>query len=113
MPDEIDVTNAGEALALITAAFAPGATVVVADLTATRFCDSSGLRHLALACSQAAEAGTDLRLVVPTAGSVRRVLELTGIGRYMSVYSTLALAIADIPSALSETRPDRRPNGVI
>jgi anti-sigma B factor antagonist len=45
-PEEIDITNA-EALrsALLTAA-ANGHSVVVVDMTRTRFCDSSGLHTL-------------------------------------------------------------------
>lgn len=47
LPGEIDVTNAAGVLALITAALAPGVTVVIADLTATRFCDSATLQLMA------------------------------------------------------------------
>jgi anti-sigma B factor antagonist len=75
MPGEIDVT------------------VVIADLTATRFCDSAGLRHLLLAHRQAGRAGVQLRLVIPPEGPVSRVAELTGIGRYVAVYPTLQLAV--------------------
>ena len=48
LPAEIDFTVADELTDQICAAFAPGVTVVVADLTATTFCDSSGIRHLLL-----------------------------------------------------------------
>ena len=93
LPGEIDVTNAGDVLALIAAAVAPGVTVVVADLTATRFCDSAALRHLLLAHREAARAGTRLRLVIPPDGPVGRIVELTGIGRFVAVYPTLELAV--------------------
>jgi anti-sigma B factor antagonist len=93
LPGEIDATNAGEVLALITAAISPGVTVVIADLTATRFCDSAGLRHLLLAHRQAARGGARLRLAIPPRGPVGRVVELTGINRHVPVYPTLQLAI--------------------
>src|SRR5204862_2167224 len=93
MPGEIDLTNAGEALTLITTALAPGVTVVIADLTATRFCDSAGLQHLLRAHRGAAAAGAQLRLAIPPDGPVGRVVELTGISRYVAVYPTLQLAI--------------------
>jgi anti-anti-sigma factor len=93
LPGEIDVTNAAEVLALITAVLAPGVTVVVADLTATRFCDSAGLRHLLLAHRQAVRGGARLRLVIPPRGPVGRVVELTGINRHVPVYPTLQLAV--------------------
>ena len=92
LPAEIDVTNAGEVLSLVTAALTPGVTVVIADLTSTRFCDSAGLRHLLLAHRQAARAGVQLRLVIPPDGAVARVTELTGISRFVAVYPTLQLA---------------------
>jgi anti-anti-sigma regulatory factor len=46
LPAEIDVTNASDVAELIAAACV---LVVIADLTATRFCDSTGLQHLILA----------------------------------------------------------------
>jgi anti-sigma B factor antagonist len=92
LPAEIDITNAGEVLALVTTALAPGVTVVIADLTGTRFCDSAGLRHLLLAHHEAARAGAQLRLVIPPGGAVGRVTELTGISRFVAVYPTLRLA---------------------
>jgi anti-anti-sigma factor len=92
LPAEIDVTNAGEVLALVTAAFAPGVTVVIANLAGTRFCDSAGLRHLIMAHREAARAGVQLRLVIPPGGPVGRITELTGISRFVAVYPTLQLA---------------------
>ncbi|HEU5385531.1 MAG TPA: STAS domain-containing protein [Streptosporangiaceae bacterium] len=92
LPAEIDVINADEILSLVTAALTPGVTVVIANLTGTRFCDSAGLRHLLLAHRQAARAGVQLRLVVPPDGAVGRVTELTGISRFVAVYPTLQLA---------------------
>ena len=97
LPGEIDLTNAGETLALITAAFRPTVTVVIADLTATRFCDSAGLRHLLQAHQHAADAGIQLQLVIPPRGPVGRVIELTGISRHVAVYPTLQLAAKGRP----------------
>lgn len=95
MPGEIDLTNAGDVLALITAAFGPGLVVVIADLTITRFCDSAGLRHLLQARQHASEAGVRLRLVIPPSGPVSRVIELTGVNRHVAIYPTLQLAADD------------------
>lgn len=97
LPGEIDLTNAGETLALITAAFGPSVTVVIADLSVTRFCDSAGLRHLLQAHQHAADAGVQLRLVIPPRGPVGRVVELTGINRHVAVYPTLQLAAKGRP----------------
>jgi anti-anti-sigma factor len=92
LPGEIDTTNASEIFTLITAAIAPGVLVVIADLTATSFCDSAGLRYLLLAHRHAADVGAQLRLAVPPHGPIGRVVQLTGINRHVPVYPTLQLA---------------------
>jgi anti-anti-sigma factor len=46
LPGEIDVSNAQWVFDQLSSVFAAGATVVVADLTATVFCDSTGLSTL-------------------------------------------------------------------
>ena len=43
LPAEIDVTNSELAFGLLAAALAPGVPLVIADLTATSFCDTSGV----------------------------------------------------------------------
>ena len=94
LPAEIDVTNSEQAFGLLAAALAPGVPVVIADMTTTSFCDTSGVRALVHAHEQAGERGAQLRLAVPPGGSVRRVLELTGLGRRLNVYPGLDEAIA-------------------
>jgi anti-sigma B factor antagonist len=93
LPGEIDVTNAADAGAQITAALTPGVTVIIADLTATRFCDSTGLQHLARAGEKAAGSGVQLRLAVAPDGTVARVMQITGIRRHIAVYPTLQQAV--------------------
>lgn len=46
LPAEIDMANAGRVDDDLQAAFSPGITIVVADLTATTFCDSLGIGTL-------------------------------------------------------------------
>jgi anti-sigma B factor antagonist len=78
LPAEIDAANAAGAGLRLCAAFAPGVTVVIADLTQTVFCDSSGVSQLVLAYHCAAAHGAQLRLVVPHP-NVLGVLKLTGL----------------------------------
>jgi anti-anti-sigma factor len=94
LPAEIDFTVAEEVTDQICAAFAPGVTAVAADLTATTFCDSSGIRHLLLASERASATGVQLRFAVPPGGPVQRVLKLTGVHRVLAVYPTLDGALA-------------------
>jgi anti-anti-sigma factor len=49
------------------------------------FCDSTGIRALALARERAAGAGTELRLAVGDS-PVRRMLQLTGLDQLMPCY---------------------------
>jgi anti-sigma B factor antagonist len=92
LPPEIDITNASDVLELIIAACAPGVPVVIADLTATSFCDSAGLQRLIQASHKAAASGTELRLAICPDGAVSRIIELTGISQYIPVYPTAQLA---------------------
>jgi anti-anti-sigma regulatory factor len=63
-----------------------GAPVIVADFTATTFCDSAGLRRLILIHKRAAVRDIELRLAVTPGGAVARVIELMGVDRRLLVY---------------------------
>jgi anti-sigma B factor antagonist len=93
LPPEIDVTNSGQVLDRLEAALTPGVEVVIADLTSTSFCDSSGVRAIAHAHERAAARNVRLQLAVLPDGSVRRVLQLTGIGSLMPLYPSLEEAV--------------------
>ena len=92
-PQEVDITN-GEALrsALLKAA-TNGYRTLVVDMTATQFCDSSGLHALAAAHRRAQADGREVLLVVPGA-AVLRVLALTGVDRVIPNFTSLAKALA-------------------
>src|SRR5215469_14885193 len=92
LPAEIDMTNSDHAGADLEAAVAPGVTIVVADMTATTFCDSRGIRALVLAHKHAAACGAELRLVVPSA-SVLRVMGLLGADAVLAIYPSLQEAL--------------------
>ena len=89
MPLEIDVTNAKQVYDQLAAALGQDADTVVADLTATTFCDSSGVHALLHAHESAVARNIQLRLAVAPEGSVRRVLQLIGVGHMMPVYYSL------------------------
>lgn len=92
LPVEIDVTNSQQVHDQLVAALAPGVDVI-ADMTSTSFCDSSGVHALVFAHEAAVGRGIQLRLAVPPDGSVRRVLQLIGVGRILSIHSSVADAI--------------------
>ena len=90
---EIDVTNSDEAYQQLAVAMAQGAGTVIADMTSTSFCDSSGVHAILRAHDQAAAQQVTLRVAVSPGGSVRRVLQLTGAIKVMPVYSSVAEAL--------------------
>jgi anti-sigma B factor antagonist len=93
LPAEIDVTNSDGVHQQLVAALAPGVGTVIADLTSTTFCDSSGVHAIMRAHEWASSRDVVLRLAVPQAGSVRRVLELTGAVLVMPVHSSVQEAM--------------------
>jgi anti-anti-sigma factor len=93
LPAEIDVTNSEEVYGQLVAAFAPGVGTVIADMTSTAFCDSSGVHAIMHAYESGAARGGRMLLAVSPATSVRRVLELIGVGRLMPVYPSLQEAL--------------------
>ena len=101
LPATIDVTNADDVTARIRDAFKPGVTVVVADMTATTFCDSRGVHQLWRTRDHADAAGAELRLVIPPDGPLKRIVELTGLEREVTVYPTVSQAAADPASSIS------------
>jgi len=78
LPVEIDVANADRIGEELYSACGTGAPVVVADMAATTFCDSTGLRALAAVHKRAAASGTELRLAVPCA-ALRRTFAARGL----------------------------------
>jgi anti-sigma B factor antagonist len=93
LPEEIDVTNSPGLRETLLAAISRQPGVVVADMSATTFCDSSGMAAIVTAYRQAVAVGAEMRLVIGQPGA-RRVLELSGIDAVISIYP-------DLPAALS------------
>ena len=94
LPAEIDMTNADQVVAELSAAFEPGVRIVVADMTATTFCDSAGVRGLTRVHHKAAGSGGRLHLAVVAGGAVSRVLELMDLTSVLHVYPSVDAAAA-------------------
>jgi anti-anti-sigma factor len=106
MPDDIDYGRADQVCDQVQAALAAGAPVVIADFTMTTFCDCAVLQRMLAVQRYAAARGAQLRLAVPPAGPVRRVLEITGLDRQFQLYPTACHAAAG--PAVPPPRPARR-----
>ena len=62
MPTEIDITNASDMSDLLAAVIGQSPEVIAADMTATVFCDSSGVNTLARAHELATTSGSERAL---------------------------------------------------
>ena len=92
-PEEIDITNAPELRSALLEAAAHGHRTLVADLSRTQFCDSSGLHTLLAAHKRATAAGGDMLLVLP-GNAVLRVFTITGVDRIIPNFRSLEEALA-------------------
>src|SRR5690242_18720881 len=96
-PEEIDITNAPDLrsalLEAAAAAAANGHGTVVADLSRTQFCDSSGLYAQLAAHKRATAAGGDVLLVI-SGSAVLRVFTITGVDHIIPNFTSLEEALA-------------------
>ena len=83
---EIDLINCEQVYDRLYAAFVAGAPLVIADFTATSFCDCASLRRLLAVQRRAAAQGTQLRLLIPPGHPVQRLAELLGVHGRLHIY---------------------------
>ena len=109
LPEQIDVSNAGQIREELQSAINRGAKSLIADMTATVSCDYSGADAVVRTYQRAILSGTELRLVV-TAQLVRRVLTISGLDRLVAIYPSLESATTALaPKVGLPTRPAERP----
>lgn len=93
LPAEIDVTNADAVREDLLAVLNHGAVLLVADLSKTTFCDSTGVSALVRTFRRAAASASGMRLVVSTP-AVQRVLSITGVDRLLDIFPSVAACLA-------------------
>ena len=96
LPAEIDIANAEDVGEQLRSAFTRGAAVVIADLTSTVFCDSSGARQFVLTHNYADFHDAQVRFVIPDRNTLR-VLTVSGIDQLLSIYPSLDAAVSAGP----------------
>jgi anti-sigma B factor antagonist len=104
LPAEIDVTNADATREELLTVLNQGAAMLVADMSKTVFCDSSGVSALVRVFRHATTSGTAMRLVVSTS-AVQRVLSITGVDRLVDVYPSVAASLAGPSGQPDPARP--------
>jgi anti-anti-sigma factor len=103
-PEHVDMSNAAQIREQLLEVFDRGAAVVIADMSATVWCDYVGVDAVARACQRAAICQADLRLVA-TAPAVRRLLAAEGLDQLVPVYSS-------VEAAITAGNPDGPENGL-
>ena len=104
VPEEIDITNAPDLRSALLQAAADGPGTLVADMTRTRFCDSSGLHTLLAAHKRARAEGGDLLLVIRSA-AVLRIFAITAMDRMIPNFTSLDDALAHTSPGGSNPAP--------
>jgi anti-sigma B factor antagonist len=81
----------------LAAAFAEidGEHRVIADLTQVSFLDSTALGLIVRAWRELAEAGAEVRIVLPS-GSAQRIFEITGLDRALPIARSRAAALEEL-----------------
>jgi anti-anti-sigma factor len=100
--DDIDLANAAKLYREMLDGMSHDAVGLVVDLSEVRHIDSAGIRMLHKLAGWLAQRRLELRVVVPDASSVRRVLELSCFDAHVSVTSTVESAVSEISSAGGE-----------
>ena len=93
LPAEIDTTNADQVRESLLGVVNQGAASLVADLSQTTFCDSTGVSALVRTFKRATASGGGMRLVV-SSPAVHRVLSITGVDHLMPLYPSVAASLA-------------------
>ena len=93
LPAEINTGNAEQAAEQIGAAFTPGVTIVIADLTCTACRDRAAIRHLLKAHRQVTARGRQVRFAIRPGGPLDRITDFADIHPLLAVYPTLQHAI--------------------
>jgi anti-sigma B factor antagonist len=100
LPGHMDASNAGKIREELLSVIKGGATALIADMTATIWCDHAGADAVVRAFRRAVISGTELRLVVTTQ-QVSRMLSLSGVDRLVGIYpSREAATTATAPAAV-------------
>jgi anti-sigma B factor antagonist len=98
LPQEVDLSSSGSVWDDLFAVLnSPG--LVIADLSGTIFCDSTGMRMLVVARNRAEFSGATLRIVVRPGGAVARSLAVVGFDRVLPIYYSLRDAVEAEPGA--------------
>jgi anti-sigma B factor antagonist len=110
LPAEIDAGNAREVDEELNTLLGQRPGLLVADMTETRFCDSSGIACLIRAWRRATALNVCFR-VAAVNDLVLRAVNVLGANRVIDFYSGLEAAIADHPATAGHSAAEGRAGG--
>jgi len=96
LPEHVDPANAAPIRRQLLTLANDGAALVVLDMTRTVSCDHAGLDAITRAYQRAVISGTLVRIAV-AAPVIRRLLGIEGLDRLVSIFPTVAAALAGGP----------------
>jgi anti-anti-sigma factor len=91
---EIDLSNADQLEHEISRALSNRSVALVLDLTECGYLDSAGIRLIFGLSERLSRRGQDLRLVVPEAAAIERVLSLTNVADVAALYRSVEQGLA-------------------
>jgi anti-sigma B factor antagonist len=97
LPADVNISNAKRLRDALMTASGDHATVIV-DMSATEFCDSTGISVLVMAMKRARANGGELRLVMG-GPAVRRIFKVTGVDGVFRIFDTLREAAVAEPQS--------------
>ncbi len=92
---EIDLSNATDVMDAITRAIPDDTPLVVLDLSATTYLDSTGIEMIFRLADRLRLRRQDLRLVVPPRAPIRAVLELTKVDHAIPIQDSIITSTGD------------------
>ena len=114
LPTHLDASSAGGVSERLRSALGDGAAVLVADMSATAWCDRAGLDALIRAYQLAEVSQAELRLVV-TSPALGRLISDAGLDRLVAIFGSVEAAVAsprpegDVPDVGAGPRADSLP----
>lgn len=88
-PDEVDIACAADLRERMLILLNRGIVLLVADLSATTFCDCAGLNALLRARTRAAALGTPFGMLIPDIGPVCKIFHVSGVSEAIPHAPTL------------------------
>ena len=106
-PERVGAPDAARIGEQLLAALSSGAATLIADMSATVWCDPAGVDAVARAYQRAVASQAELRLVI-CAPEVQRLMSAEGLDRLVPVYASLEAALTGAPDGPGAGDPSGR-----